>query len=563
MASKPRAFLASILILTFASAAVAASPAPLADRLPASPLIYLGWAGTNKAWNETAIAKLLADPAAQKILGVVHDMAAKEVRGDDDADLFERGWRMGMTAVKHPIAVTVTEFKMDGGMPEVHGAVLIDLGEDRKAFDQDLQALLGKNGMPLEDANVGGISCKKLALPGASLALGYVGNVLFVTVGDDVLAQVIAPAADKSLAADKAFAEALKPVVGENPQMVVYADVQGILQRVEPLVNASITNPRDPNLREMITALGVGKIRSIAGCCNVVGSGLQNRLRLATPAPHQGVLMLLAGAPLKDQDLAEVPSDALFCAAVSLDAKAILGEVKRIVAALDKRGQADLDKGLAEVDKMLGVSLEKDVLGNLGSSWVLSSAISQGGFYTGTVLSVPVKDEAAMKATLSTMQLNLQTKLEVNSPYVIRGTRCADANVQYISFGRHVPLAPAWTVHKGRLYIAPFPQVLQSVFTSTQKGLAKSPAYAQVRPKVGATSSIMTFVDGPQIIRETYHWLLLGSTIFAGEFSRQGLEMTPDFMPSLQTLEKFISPSIGSVSADEGGILIESFSNLP
>jgi len=76
----------------------------------------------------------------------------------------------------------------------------------------------------------------------------------------------------------------------------------------------------------------------------------------------------------------------------------VLAEVRRSLREIwPALGQGEsfedrYEQSMAEFQEELGCSLEDDVLASLGDTWVLSSAASQGGFLTGTVLSVEVTD---------------------------------------------------------------------------------------------------------------------------------------------------------------------------
>lgn len=128
-----------------------------------------------------------------------------------------------------------------------------------------------------------------------------------------------------------------------------------------------------------------------------------------------------------------------------------------------------------------------------------------------------------------------------------------------------IPVAPAWTIHKGKLYIAAFPQVLQAAIENEGKDpLTASATFAKCRARVGKDVSMLSYVNTPKIISQVYNLILLGWTTGANVASSEGpFAMKPSWLPAMSVLARYMPPSISAVSSDRTGITFERHGWLP
>jgi prepilin-type processing-associated H-X9-DG protein len=127
------------------------------------------------------------------------------------------------------------------------------------------------------------------------------------------------------------------------------------------------------------------------------------------------------------------------------------------------------------------------------------------------------------------------------------------------------PVAPAWAVYKGRLYVAGWPQIILAAIDNQAKGgLVKNADFAQLRAKLGGNPSILTYLNTPHFLRQGYALPLALWTMGAGMIPGEGAQVAlPDWLPPLSVLEKYIRPEMGAVSADADGITFESYGTIP
>jgi hypothetical protein len=606
-----------VCLLTLAGAAHAA--APLAERLPAGTKMYVGWAGRTLPFDGSMLGQLINEPAVKTIFAAIRDSAMKEIHPDQEREMFRCAWEMASIAWQRPMAVALMGLTPnENDEPTVSAVLLVDLGKDKAAFEKHLVGLLAAldDEVTFTNATAGSLSYRTYKNPHENdVSLGYMGNVFFCAIGTKTPGQLVAVTAAKSLKANKKFAANFKVVDGENVQFAMYVDVDAVQKNVEKVLEAGGPNPPtkgktwEQELQRFAQALGVEKIASVAGTTRVVDRGMLTKVRLQTPAPHTGLLLPLAGKPLQDADLAGVPADADFVLATTLSADALYTELRRVIKTLDEDADKDFARELGEVEDEFGVSLKKDILANLGDRCVLASAPSLGGFLTGTVLIVQVKDAKKLQAGIAKLETAIRKKLTPPPPQptgftcpmhthlsipapgkcpmcgmdlmpadrLRRSRRGPPASLETVKVGRTqiryvafstrdpIPFAPAWAIHKDKLYIAGWPQVIQTAIESpTRTPITQDPAFRKARAKVGANASILLYANYPRIVRQVYNWGLLGWTAGANVLPQEmGIQARPDWLPALSKLEKYLWPQVGAVSADAKGITFEGYGSLP
>ena len=131
--------------------------------------------------------------------------------------------------------------------------------------------------------------------------------------------------------------------------------------------------------------------------------------------------------------------------------------------------------------------------------------------------------------------------------------------------GIPLPVAPAWALHKKRLYVAAWPQVIQAVIANgSKRPLTKDPAFQKARARITGRPSVLCYCNVPAILRHTYPFLLTAWTMGAGALSAEiGAPASPTWLPSLPKMEKYLWPQITGISADAEGITFEGYGSLP
>ncbi|MCD6364901.1 MAG: hypothetical protein J7M14_03410, partial [Planctomycetes bacterium] len=357
----------SLVLVSLVMAAGAAQP--LAERLPAQTLAYIGWAGTETLeYDGSIFGQFLKEPALGRMMAALRRAMCKESPAWTD-----KAWAMARLVWKRPLAAALLDVRIsEEGLVPV-GALLVDLGDKKDAFAAQLDDILHMRSpvatMPFTDATVASVTYKVLERDDApEIAFGYIGNVFFCTVGRDAAKLLIDLKLAQSLKANKAFAACMGAASGENELAAWYGDLGAIGRRLEPLVSGALAAKGGPTPQRLLETLGLSEVTALAGATRILDKGMYTKVRLFSPAPHRGVLLPLAGAVLSPADLAGVPADADFVVAAKISPAALYAEIRDIVKTLSPPSDADITAALTTLEAQLGLSIETDLLNSMGDT---------------------------------------------------------------------------------------------------------------------------------------------------------------------------------------------------
>ena len=581
------------MLATFLSSACvqAADSTPLSERVPSGALAYAAWAGRSLTFDGSMFGQLLQEQAIVQMMATLKSFSLVQCGEGQPRQTADSAWALASIAWQHPIALSLLDVSAGPDGPSPSAAAMIDLGKDREAFRKHLDAVMkGLGGeSTIKEVTIVSVPCKVLKAPDCpEITVGYMGDVCFATIGQDAARRLIELPAGKSLRDDKKFAACIRAVAGDSVQAAFYVDVPALVERGEKFERPSPGEPTTMpgaeigQARKTIDALGLGRLTAIAAATSIVDRGMNTRLRLFSPAPHKGLLMPFAGASLAEADIADAPDDADFVAACKLAPDAAYAELVRVLRDLDPQVHQEFLARIGGLEKSLGVSIADDLLTNLGDTWVLSSAPSQGGFLTGTLLTVKLKDPAKLAEAVAKIETPLRRAEAKSQPasqavstpasQPASGPRLetvlvGKTEIHYVAVGgTPMPFAPAWAIHGDKLYLAGWPQVIQTAIENAPgiKPLIQDAAFRQARGRVSAKPSILFYANTPGILRQVYGLLLLGWTTGANAISEQlPSPAKPAWLPALSKLEKYLWPEVWAVSSDPDGVTLESYGSLP
>lgn len=548
--------------------ALAADAPPLSQRLPGGTLVYVGWAGKSVTFDKSMFGQLLSEPAVGKLIAAARQAADKALAGQEEqTEVFKAAWGMASISWQRPCAIALVDVLKARHGPAPVGAVLIDLGSDREKFAAHLNSLLAV--LPKEaitEATEGGLTYKVLK-PHSDITVcfGYMDSVFFAAIGEKMPAQLLAVKDATSLASSRKFADAMKSVGGDAIQAAFFVDVAATEDKVDQLL--ADMGVKGGDWRSIANALGVGKVSMAAGTMRIVDRGVYTKAKIFSPAPHQGLLSLLAGGQISDADLAGVPADADVMLACKFSLNKLYTEARRVAAQIDKKADEQIATAMVAADALLGISIQKDILENLGDTWVFASAPSLGGDFTGSILTVPLKDGPALLAAITKIEAMAKARFArpmAKGSVDFEVVQNANGQTHVLSMpGLPVPVAPAWSVQKDKLSIALWPQVLEAAATTPAKRLTDDAGFKGARGKVSARPTMLAYVNVPQITRRMYGSFLALGTMGANLAGMAGTTIRPTWLPSLPAMEKYLWPQISAVSSEEDGIVVESHGSLP
>lgn len=573
-----------LLAATWLLGSAYAAP-PLADRLPAESILYVGWSGRNLAFDGSMLGQLLAEPSVADAVAAWGQALVAGARPSSRQQLLEHELTMLAIAWQHRTALCIlptTEGPPAPGHVPLPGMILlIDLGKDQPAFAEHLEALIrsGSPALAISEATTADVTYRTFRVPGVRwpLAYGYKGDMLFVTVGTDTPAKLISvlSAASPNLAAAPTFTAAYAEVAGENEQWVLYGDMPNVLAllRGSPAGPAG-TAPATPatGTDKLIEALGLAKVTYVAAATRVIDRGMYTRIRIATALPHRGVPGLLAGAPLSPaMDLAGAPGDALALLACRFSISTAWQEVRQVLEALGERRLERLDQTIVAADRRLGLALQEDVLANLAEPWMLVSAPSLGGVLTGTAMVTSLKAPGRLREQLADVQSSFAQAATRPSPRdgdafagrkapSLQSSMVGLTAVAYLQLPGEWPIAPAGAVHENQFILAGWPQVVRNfIERDANSTLAAQPTLQGALRYITGKPTLLAYLDTPRLLGLAYGRPLARWTDMSNRQAREGTFIRPGWLPSLTVLNRFVGPSVMGVSVDDRGILIEDY----
>ena len=163
---------------------VLAAEAPLADRLPASAMAYVGWADSqSEDFRGSVFGQLLQEPAVQKIWGTLQQAASQNTGGQSDL-----AFVLGEFLAKHPVAAALTELQINDDGPEklsLKAVLVVDLGKDKAQFVEALDQVFDRTGLAnhCSEVKIGGKTFMTIQ-PQENIAFtwGYDGNLFIVGI---------------------------------------------------------------------------------------------------------------------------------------------------------------------------------------------------------------------------------------------------------------------------------------------------------------------------------------------------------------------------------------------
>ncbi len=533
--------------------------APLAEFLPADAVLYVGWAGQTEAMSNSALGQILASDQMGELWGLLAQAAGEP--GPEGAMAFE----MVEQLLTHEFAVAVYP-PVDAPTPGVF--MIADLQEAGGTFVRHLSQLMTASQLPATTAEE---DYWVYDLPD--------GQTLVVTldeVGRVTLRYGLVPVADQVMAEDAGLGASLARLAeGQMPQAIAYLDIAMLRSIVNEQLPPAAPEPgsteahsfsafffNQENINHIWEQAGLAEATSAAFVLHFDGPLMRFTGRLESPSPHDGLLAFYRAAPLTDEDLAVIPADASVAFAMNLSLADILSEIETVMTGLDmvwENGQfmADYEESMAAFAEEAGFELET-LFASLGDTWTFAHAPSQGGLISGSVLTVEVADEAEFGAILDMLEGIAQREgVPVRSMGEIRYI------VEPSSGYSPTMIAPAWMVHEGRLYVALWPQVLETVLASDAESITASEAFQAARASIPEGAISLTYVDTPAIMRQAYGFILLAGTAATSEMTASGLPIDQSYVPSLATLERFLTPEISACYADETGISFECSGAMP
>jgi len=566
-------FLALLSIAPFARAQ------PLADRLPASTLVYIGWS-PNASLQTTAAAKMVADerfmaPWRRLMQEFILEMPDN---GEDGGTRISAHLpQLLLDAAQCEGCFALLELKQAKHRFNPQSVLMIDLGAKRKSFEehfkpihQRLKERVGDR-LKLIKLENSWVYSKPDREGKAQLTWGFVGDTFVTFLGDgaeDFVPKLVKGKIDANLKSTPAFVETLAKVPGDSI-FTTYLDTKGSLALVRRLIeregNADLQQLM-PKWENLLGELGLDKVSGVAEKTVIEDKQFVTRTLVRMTGPPSGLVGLVAQPAVDEATMKLIPADAMAAAAVRFDPAKTYAQLKTSVINIAGDDGKNAFKELEQGAEGLGLPI-KDVLDALGDQWVVYNASSQGGFaLTGWTLVCNLRDVNKFQRSLSAVRGMIAKGLggEGEHPRLRVIDLGEGVKIEYFEFGRWgSPISPAWAVVGDRFVLALYPQIVEDEIRQIKEGgksLLDNPDYVAARQRTG-NEGPMFYASGAKVTENVYPvGLLLVSVMnsFGGGFheaDEEGALSAADLIPSMQRLMQYVGNDAISIKATPDGLL--------
>ncbi len=548
-----------ITVLVVMGIPLAARAQPLADRVPADAILYLGWQGSQGVGAGYEKSHLKAVLDASNLPQVFNDTIPRVIQrvAREDAQagqMLQLVASLGAPFWRHPVAFYFAgvDFQGQAG-PRPKAAILCNAGADAEGLLKQLDAVA-------------------IHMAGAPFPVRTFrqGDLVVISLGYEAenAAVVQAPDVAKSLAAAAPFKQTLAHVHKE-PVVIAYVDVESVVRQVGRAVQLNAGDEAVANVAKVVGALGIDGLKRIVWTGAFDGPDWSTQAFVAAPTPRTGLLTLIESKPVSDDILKAIPKSATWMTIGRFDLGKFGAELRNAAGKIDPQVLQGFDMAMGVAQMALVMNIQKDLFEPLGDQWALyCDPTSAGrGFVGLTLVNRLNKPDDAQRA-LGKLELFIDNT--VNGFLARRKmrlsfeqTKVGDLNIHYVALP---VVSPSWTIKDGYLYAALFPQTL--VPAAAQPGAGSSildcPEFVALRKRLGAeNASGMSYADLPRSIEQGYQLWLMGSQLATGMADIFGVKTPPMVVPPLAKLKTHMTPAAAFSWTDDAGWHSKSLSPFP
>ena len=536
------------LLCVCACLSLVAGAQPLADRVPADAVLYVGWQGAEdpgKGYTDSHAAAFFEAAQLRRFIDQLLPQLAAKVAEESprEASQVLIATLMIQQSMKHPGTLFIALSAGGGEMgPPVRFGFVLKAGDQA----QKIADVLSKHLPPAA------IEERVLVQDGMfMLHMGLSPDDVKCVVGEN-------PAS--SLGRLEAFTAAMKHGT-PDPWGVGYVDGEGMLKLIE--MGAMMSG--DPTVAgiwpKLRVASGVGSVKRAIWTAGFFDKRWRQDVFVHAPQPRLGlVASMLDTAPLGAQDIAAIPATATAASAFRFDLAALVKGIRDGVADFDPGMKDMVDGQLAAASAMLGFDVDKDLVQAFGDAWCLYSDSNVGGAgIVGMVLVNRAREPEKLATSLNSLMtfitrtITEQSELgEEGMVLAVRRTVVDGTTVHYLT----TPLfTPSWAVRDGNLYLGLFPQVVASAaahVANKGRSIAFNSDYVRLRREVGGRITSFTFADLPRTLPHTYSTVVTYGRL-TGFFEMMGFDLPPMIVPPLHQLSPHVVPAASFTWVDDEG----------
>jgi hypothetical protein len=570
----PRRIGMVVLLLLLLLPAGARAADPPEHLLPAGTQVYLRWDGIEAhraAYERTALGKTLQGDTG-KFVASVFDQLQEVLGGAVVTELLkgtppDKLQKVQADAAKAPKLLPalgkhglILAVEVRGLEPPDAQVTLIvpDAADEAESFLAAFRLAASLSQQPIQERQVEG----RTVYQPARLPVGFVwwveGKHVVITGGTappDALVKRLTAKQDrlsdtplfKRVAGFKEFETGTR----------AFVDLAGL---------AKVAGDRNKEVARLSAELGGDAVKSLVLYSGFDGPVEHGLVELDLAGPRRGLLRLLDGKPFRLGDVPPLPADAAAWTMTVFEPAVAYDEgVRAAEAAVGAFSPGDLPKvkeARKAVDDALGINLRDDVLGALGDQLVQYSSPTDGPLFFGNTYLIKVKDADKLQTALDQAVKGVarQTGLDIRTrKRTYHGVTLHEIHVRQQGFF----FLPTYTIHKGWLAVAYYPQPVQGFILRANGDL---PAWKPDGPTREAFARLpqeftsVSVSDPRPTVKQVLSLApLVGAAV---DSSVPGSNFDVGLLPNGHEATRHLFPNVSVVTADKGALRLESRASL-
>ena len=441
-------------------------------------------------FGKTALGKMLADPEMQPFAAPLREDLEKMMKGEGGSDLPVPPVFLKLlehlTGLHGQAGIALVD--MPEGSPVV--AASLDFGGRLSEFVTFVQRIREEEGgadIPVVSEEKDGRTWLSVGEPGHPKLHGTaVGTALFLSTDTGwigALAQSGAATVPGSLGASETFGRVRAQTGGDDLALSVYANVPGLLARLEM--------PDDA--RRTADALGLAQVEAAGYGMAFRGDGMLDSIVIDAPQASHGVLPALAMKPATRKTFDRAPATA-FLAKESAFSLSTLGvHVRDIAGRMDPEALSEVKRFLREGKETLGVDIEQELLAGLSDDMGWWLALPEtGGLYPELCVSLGVKDTVAYERTIEKAvegilgQVGKDGRVSASRRVIEwHGKRLHVIDLAYVEGKKPLPFQPTICFVDGRMLVTLVPHAMKETLLRKEAGGAGLAGEEDVKALLG------------------------------------------------------------------------------
>ncbi len=573
------------------------SAQPLADSIPENALIYVGWAGTDNLGPdyENSHLQALLDasnlrqlgektlPEAIVRVGAIIDKQMQQGGGGGfpiGSMLFKSTGQsvlvLGEQLLRKPAALYIAwgpEERDEDRVDPISMALILD-DVDRVDYVVSILELATSTFNQMRPGPVNQLIVqsheKRIVVMTSNVPKGW---HLMLREGSD----------KNTVSQTPAFLTAKKKLQ-KNPAAVVFVNFEAINSMVNDWIKQKMDRWPESAAQDALTkeATGINNLRSITWTAGMAGKGWQQQLYIQASAPRKGYVKLMDAKPIDLALVKLVPESATVATAFYFNPADMLRQHTAVMRTTSEYDRERHVAFLVEADKMLGMSLQNELLPVFGSHWIYYADRNMTGdaMFTGVFIN-PLPNPKLAQERLNKASTAMVTALN-RWPAVVKGTTMNLRTAKVRGYELHylsIPgISPTWAIHDGKLFASLH---MESVITALQfadgklgngKSLLDHPVFKRELTRMGNVKELegkhqvvgFKFIDTPRLIPEAYgNWQVLARALLGGGDLLDAKSTPATLLPRMSQVMQHTEPTVAIVTADGEGLLIQSYESFP